>query len=79
MDPTTKAIEYLAEKGIPDPEVVAARLDAIGLDKIDRLADGDIIDNTKNHFVEHFTRFTERNPVWKRLTDHDECSLGEKR
>jgi hypothetical protein len=39
-DPRTKAKEYLVQKGIPDPEVVAAHLGAIGLDKIERLANG---------------------------------------
>ena len=41
MDSRTKAKEYLLQKGIPDPEVIAAHLDEIGLDKIDRLATGD--------------------------------------
>lgn len=45
MDPRAKAKEYLVRKGIPDPEVVAAHLDAIGLDKIERLANGDINDH----------------------------------
>lgn len=79
MDPRAKAKEYLVRKGIPDPEVVAAHLDAIGLDKIERLANGDITDSTKNYFVEHFTSFTKRNPLWTQLKDHDEYSLGERR
>ena len=45
MDPRTKVKEYFVQKGIPDPEVVAAHLDAIGLDKIERLANGDINDH----------------------------------
>ena len=57
------------KKGIKDAEVVAARLTAIGLDKIERLDNGDITDSTKNNFVEHFTSFTQSNPVWAKSTD----------
>jgi hypothetical protein len=37
-----KAIEFLKGKGITSPETIVAKLDDIGLDKIDSLVDGDI-------------------------------------
>lgn len=79
MDPNrTKAKDYLVKKVNKGAEVVCTT-NAIGLDKIERLDNGDITDSTKNYFVEHFTSFTQRNPVWAQSTDHDERSLVEKR
>ena len=62
-----KAIDFLQEKGIADPEDVASQLDEIGLDKIDRLVDGDITSNEKNYFQECFDRFIKLAPVWGQL------------
>ena len=63
-----KAIDFLRVKDVAGPESVAGRLDAMGLDKIERLVDGDITKNEKNYFQEHFERFICLVPEWKSPT-----------
>ena len=47
----TKATLFLEAKGIPSPEQIYLKLDKTGLDKIDRLMDGDI---TSRKFLRKF-------------------------
>ena len=65
----TKATLFLEAKGIPSPEQIYLKLDKTGLDKIDRLMDGDITSNEKNYFFEHFNRFVELVPDWNQTRD----------
>ena len=52
-------------KKISSPEVVSAKLDAIGLDKIECLMEGDKnISNNKNYFLVYFYIFTIIIPAW---------------
>jgi hypothetical protein len=59
-----KAIEFLKGKGITSPETIVAKLDDIGLDKIDSLVDGDIKVSVGNFFEEHLKQFTDIVPAW---------------
>ena len=70
-----KAIDFLSTKCIVSPESFLSKLNDIGVDKIDRFVNGDIVNNDKCYFEEYYGDFLKLCPEWR----VESTSVGDKR